>query len=47
MAKNIVEAQPPVFHFSNRYCHPADGVFETNILQFHAICPSFFAEVAR
>jgi hypothetical protein len=26
---------------NNRYCHPADGVFDTNILLSHAICPSF------
>jgi hypothetical protein len=31
----------------NRYCRPAGGVFEINILQSHAICPSFFAEVAQ
>ena len=23
------------------HCHPADGIFDTNILLSHAICPSF------
>jgi hypothetical protein len=26
---------------NDQYCHPADGVFDTNILLSHAICPSF------
>jgi hypothetical protein len=32
---------------NNRYCHPADGVFDANILPSHAICLSLFAEVAQ
>ena len=47
MAKNIVEARPINFSVLvtiNHYCHPADGVFITNIVLSHAICPSFFAD---
>jgi hypothetical protein len=29
---------------NNRYCHPADGV--RNIVLSHAVCPSFFTDVA-
>jgi hypothetical protein len=51
MTKNIVEARTTfsVLHVvigNNRYCHPADGVFVTNIVLSHTVCPSFFAEVA-
>jgi hypothetical protein len=48
MAKSIMEAWPTfsVLVSNNRYCHPADGVFVTNIVLSHAICPSFFAEDA-
>jgi hypothetical protein len=31
VAKNIVEAQPMLVS-NNRYCHPVDGVFVTNII---------------
>jgi hypothetical protein len=31
---------------NNRYCHPADGIFITNIILSHAVCQSFFEEVA-
>ena len=37
----------PVLASNNHYCHPVAGVFETSILQSHAICPNFFAEVAQ
>jgi hypothetical protein len=48
VAKNIVEARPTfsVLVSNNRYCHPADGVFITNIVLSRAVRPSFFAEVA-
>jgi hypothetical protein len=32
---------------NDRYYHPADGVFNYNIVLAHAICPNFFAEVAQ
>jgi hypothetical protein len=32
---------------NNRYCHPANGVFNANIVPSHAICLSVFAEVAQ
>jgi hypothetical protein len=32
---------------SIRYCHPADGIFDTSICLSHAIYPSFFAKVAQ
>jgi hypothetical protein len=49
VAQNIVEARPTfsVLVSNNRYCHPADGVFVTNTVLSHAVCPNFFAEVAR
>jgi hypothetical protein len=46
VAKNIM----PTFSVlvsNNHYYHPADGVFVTNTVLSHAICPSFFAEVAK
>ncbi len=45
--KNIVEAWTTfsVLARNNRYCHPADGVFGTNIVLSH-VRSSFFAEVA-
>jgi hypothetical protein len=48
VAKNIVEARPTfsVLVSNNRYGHQADGVFVTNIVLSHAVCPSFFAKVA-
>jgi hypothetical protein len=48
MAKNIVEAQPTFSALvsNNRYYHPADGMFVTNIVLSHAICLNFFAEMA-
>ena len=39
MATNIMAARPVLASNSNR-CHPADGVFDTNILLSHAICSS-------
>ena len=39
MATNIVAAQPTLPSVS--HCHPADSVFDTNILLSHAICPNF------
>jgi hypothetical protein len=39
MAKNIVPAL--CLASNNHYCHPADGVFDTDILLSHAISPSF------
>jgi hypothetical protein len=32
---------------NNRYCHPADGVFDANIVPSHAICLNLFAVVAQ
>jgi hypothetical protein len=48
VAKNIVEARPTfsLLVSNNRYCHPVDGVFITNIGLSHAVCPNFFAKVA-
>ena len=40
---NIVAAWPTHPNVSKQqysYCHPADSVFDTNILLSHAICPS-------
>jgi hypothetical protein len=49
VAKNMVEVQPifSVLVRNNGYCHPADGIFVTNIniVLSHAICPSFYVEV--
>ena len=42
VAKNIVAARHfPVLASNSSHCHPADGVFDTNILLSQAICPSF------
>ena len=32
----------PVLASNSSHCHPADGVFDTNILLSHAICPSVY-----
>jgi hypothetical protein len=34
------------FLSNNHYCHPIDGIFVTNIILSHAICLSFFTEMA-
>jgi hypothetical protein len=43
IAKNIVEATCSLCLASNnRYCHPADGILDTNIILLsHAICSSY------
>jgi hypothetical protein len=48
VAKNIMEARPTssVLLSNNRYYHSPDGVFITNTILSHTICPSFHAEVA-
>ncbi len=47
-SQKICESASNLFQFDsdNCYCHPADGVFVTNIIQSHVIHPSLFAEVA-
>ena len=42
MATNIVAAWPTLSTIASNssHCHPADSVFDTNILLSHAICPS-------
>ena len=44
VATNIVAAQCgqrfPFLASNSSHCHPADGVFDTNILLSNAICPS-------
>ena len=43
VAINIVAARPTLSSISKQYsshCHPADSIFDTNILLSHAICPS-------
>ena len=42
VATNIVAARPTLSSIASNssHCHPADGVFDTNILLSHAICPS-------
>jgi hypothetical protein len=44
---NSVEAWPTfsVLVNNNRYYHPVDGVFVTNIVLSHASCPRLFEEV--
>ena len=42
MATNIVAGRPTLSSIASNssHCHPADSVFDTNILLSHAICPS-------
>ena len=43
VATNIVAARPTLSSVSKQqysHCHPADSVFDTNILLSHAICSS-------
>ena len=40
VATNIVAARPTLLESNSSHCHPADSIFDTNILLSRALCPS-------